>query len=196
MEHSDDHARFDDIYFQLGEALKRGVDVILLVPGRDDAFYKHYEFQHRGIGAEYLNHISEDLPGAGRFVFSKLRVGKKDPVVHAKVMLVDDELALVGSTNVALRSMALCSEIHMAIIDEQNEFARDLRLQLWGEHMGLEQFDSILDPGPAVDAYRQVAEAEQGHLRLLPTKRLDLKISYGRVWDEVIDPYRGPDPDK
>ena len=196
MEHSEDQARFADIYFQLGEALKRGVDVILLVPGRDDAFYKHYEFQHRGIGAEYLNHISEDQPGAGRFVFSKLHVEGKDPVVHAKVMLVDDELALVGSTNVALRSMALCSEIHMAIIDQKNELARDLRLQLWGEHMGLEDFSSILDPDRAVDAYRQIAEAETGHLRLLPMKRLDLKISYGRVWDEAIDPYRGPDPDK
>jgi hypothetical protein len=61
--------------------------------------------------------------------------------------------------------------------------------------MRLEEFESILDPGPAVNAYRQTAEADQGHLRLLPTKRLDLKISYGRVWDEVIDPYRGPDPD-
>ena len=171
-------------------------ELILLVPGRDDAFYKHYEFQHRGIGAEYLDHIAQDHPGAGRFVFSKLRVGTKDPVVHAKVMLVDDELALVGSTNVALRSMALCSEIHMAIIDEKNEFARNLRLDLWGEHMGLDDYERILDPDKAVDAYRQTAEEEKGHLRLLPTKRLDLRISYGRVWDDVIDPYRGPDPDK
>ncbi len=196
LEHSDDHARFADIYFQLGEALKRGVDVILLVPGRDDAFYKHYEFQHRGIGAEYLNHITEEHPGAGRFVFSKLHVGGKDPIVHAKVMLVDDELAMVGSTNIALRSMALCSEIHMAVVDEQNEFARDLRLRLWGEHMGLEDFATITDPDKAVDAYRDTAEAEQGHLQLLPMKRLDLSIPYGPVWDQVIDPYRGPDPDK
>jgi phosphatidylserine/phosphatidylglycerophosphate/cardiolipin synthase-like enzyme len=196
LEHDDDQARFADIYFQMGEALKRGVDVICLVPGRDDAFYKHYEFQHRGIGAEYLNHISEEHPGAGRFIFSKLRVGKKDPVVHAKVMLVDDELALVGSTNIALRSMALCSEIHMAVIDEQNEFVRDLRLKLWGEHMALDDFEPILDPVEAVDAYRQNAESKVGHLRLLPVERLDLYIPYGRVWDSVIDPYRGPDPDK
>jgi hypothetical protein len=84
----------------------------------------------------------------------------------------------------------------MAIIDEKSEFARDLRLQLWGEHMGLEDFNSIFDPYSAVDAYREIAEAESGHLRLLPKKRLDLRISYGRIWDEAIDPYRGPDPDK
>ena len=42
----------------------------------------------------------------------------------------------------------------------------------------------------------ETAEEETGHLQLLPMKRLDLSIPYGPVWDEVIDPYRGPDPDK
>jgi len=196
ISHSDDHARLADIYFQLGEALKRGVDVICVVPGRNDAFYKHYEFQQRGIGAEYLNHIRDEHPEAGHFVFAKLRVGNKDPVVHAKVMLVDDELALVGSTNIALRSMALCSEIHMAIIDEENKFARDLRLRLWGEHMLTWDFDPILDPAEGVEAFYQSANLGLGHLQLLPVERLNTQINYGKIWDDVIDPYRGPDPDK
>ena len=196
MEHPDDVAQKADIFFQLGEALKRGVDVICLVPGRDDAVFKHYEFQQRRRGADYLRNIAENHPGAGRFVFTKLHVGGKDPVIHAKVMLVDDELALVGSANIALRSMALCSEIHMAIIDEKNEFARDLRYKLWAEHMELDEDDEILvDPREAVGAYYENAKSEQGRLRLLPTTRLETELPYNAIWDSLIDPYYGPDPD-
>jgi len=196
MEHPEDVARGADIFYQLGEALKRGVDVVCLVPGRDDAIYKHYEFQQRRRGADYLRNIAANHPGAGRFVFSKLHVGGKDPVIHAKVMLVDDELALVGSANIALRSMALCSEIHMAVIDEKNEFARDLRYKLWAEHMELDKFDVLIDPKEAVTAYYENAKSEQGRLHLLPATRLDHELPYNAIWDSLIDPYYGPDPDK
>jgi len=195
MEHPDDVAQGADIFFQLGEALKRGVDVVCLVPGRDDAVFKHYEFQQRRRGADYLRNIAENHPGAGRFVFTKLHVGGKDPVIHAKVMLVDDELALVGSANIALRSMALCSEIQMAIVDEQNQFARDLRYKLWAEHMELDDYDELIDLKTAVSAYYENAKSEQGRLRLLPATRLDHELPYNAIWDSLIDPYYGPDPD-
>ena len=197
MEDSDHIAQSADIFFQLGEALKRGVDVICLVPGRNNVFFKHYEFQQRRRGADYLRNIAENHPGAGRFVFTKLEVGGNDPVIHSKVMLVDDELALVGSANIALRSMALCSEIHLAIIDEKNEFARDLRFKLWAEHMELEEDDEVLiDPRKAVIAYYENAKSEQGRLRLLPTTRLKFELPYKGIWDNLIDPYYGPDPDE
>ena len=197
FDHPEDVAQSADIFFQLGEALKRGVDVICLVPGRNNAFFKHYEFQQRRKGADYLRNIAENYPDAGRFVFTKLEVGGKDPVIHAKVMLVDDELALVGSANIALRSMALCSEIHMAIIDEKNEFARDLRYKLWAEHMELDEDDDILiDPREAVVAFNENAKSEQGRLRLLPTTRLKTELPYNAIWDQLIDPYYGPDPDE
>jgi len=195
MEHPEDVAHGADIFFQLGEALKRGVDVVCLVPGRDDAVFKHYEFQQRRRGADYLRNIAENHPGAGRFVFTKLHVGGKDPVIHAKVMLVDDELALVGSANIALRSMALCSEIQMAIVDEQNQFARDLRYKLWAEHMELDDYNALVDPKEAVAAYYENAKSEQGRLRLLPATRLDHELPYNAIWDSLIDPYYGPDPD-
>jgi len=185
--------RDSDIFYQLGEAIKRGVDVICLVPGRNDVFIKHYEFQGRRRGADYLRRISEEHPGAGRFMLSKLQVGKKDPVIHSKVMLVDDELALVGSANVAQRSMCLCSEIHMAIIDEKNELARDPRLALWGEHMELEDTTSIMDPRQAVTAYIENAEKGPGRLKSLPMTRMKVELPYGPIWDKLIDPYRGPE---
>jgi phosphatidylserine/phosphatidylglycerophosphate/cardiolipin synthase-like enzyme len=187
--------RDSDIVYQLGEALKRGVDVIALAPGRDDAAYKHYEIQQRRKGANYLREISESHPDAGRFVLAKLRVGNKDTIVHSKMMLVDDELALVGSTNIAQRSMALCSESHMAVIDEENQFARDLRLAIWSEHMGLKDPVSIINPRLAVDEFYKTAKNEVGHLRLMPATRLRLELPYGPIWDRVIDPYRGPERD-
>jgi phosphatidylserine/phosphatidylglycerophosphate/cardiolipin synthase-like enzyme len=193
FERSGGTGRDSDIFYQLGEAIKRGVDVICLVPGRNDAILKHYEFQGRRRGADYLRRISEEYPGAGRFMLSKLQAGKKDPVIHSKVMLVDDELALVGSANVAQRSMCMCSEIHMAIIDEKNELARDLRLALWGEHMELEDTTSIMDPRQAVTAYIENAEKGAGRLKSLPMTRMKVELPYGPIWDKLIDPYRGPE---
>lgn len=187
--------RDSDIVYQLGEALKRGVDVIALAPGRNDAIYKLYEIQQRRRGASYLREISETHPGAGRFILAKLRVGKKDTIVHSKMMLVDDELALVGSTNVAQRSMCLCSESHMAVIDEKNQFARDLRLAIWSEHMCLDNQESILEPRIAVGEFYETARREGGHLRLMPTTRFKMELPYGPIWDRIIDPYRGPERD-
>lgn len=184
--------RDSDIFYQLGEAIKRGVDVICLVPGRNDSIFKHYEFQARRRGADYLRRIWEAHPGAGRFILSKIQVGNKDAVIHSKVMLVDDELALVGSANIAQRSMCLCSEIHLAIIDERNELARDLRLALWSEHMELQDSASILDPRQAVTEYIENARKGRGRLKSLPTTRLKFELPYGPIWDKIIDPYRGP----
>ena len=184
-----------DIFYQLGEALKRGVDVICLVPGRDDTMFKHYEFQARRRGADYLRRITESYPDSGRFILSKIHVDGKDPIIHSKVMLVDDELALVGSTNIAQRSMCLCSEIQMAIVDENNQFARDLRLKLWREHMELDDTHSIMDPEKGGRKILPQRRKGQGRLRLLPTTRIRPELPNRYLWDKFIDPYRGPNRD-
>src|SRR6185312_5215732 len=53
--------------------------------------------------------------------------------VHAKVALVDDEWALVGSANMNLRGFETDSELDAFIHDQ--EFARTLRRRLWAEHL-------------------------------------------------------------
>jgi len=62
--------------------------------------------------------------------------------VHAKAVVVDDVLAVVGSDNMNLRSWTHDSELSIAVFDPEPAqdadatFARDLRRTLWREHLG------------------------------------------------------------
>lgn len=80
--------------------------------------------------------------------------------VHAKVCVIDDVWATVGSDNLNRRSWTHDSEISCAVIDSEldvrmpldpgglgdgsRKFARDLRLSLWAEHLGRATTDSEL----------------------------------------------------
>lgn len=74
--------------------------------------------------------------------------------VHAKVCVVDDRWATVGSDNVSLRSWTFDSELTCAVIDEGDGvdgYPRQLRLALAREHLDLPEMDTP-DRGEAADA--------------------------------------------
>ncbi|PGH45626.1 Phosphatidylserine/phosphatidylglycerophosphate/cardiolipin synthase [Micromonospora sediminicola] len=98
--------------------------------------------------------------------------------VHAKVCVVDDVWASVGSDNFNRRSWTHDSELSCAVLDDTHDerspadpaglgdgarvFARDLRLRLWREHLDRDpdgaQDDDLLDPAEAVAAITAAAE--------------------------------------
>ncbi|HEY0696956.1 MAG TPA: phospholipase D-like domain-containing protein, partial [Micromonospora sp.] len=103
-----------------------------------------------------------------------------DPVyVHAKVCVVDDVWASVGSDNFNRRSWSHDSELSCAVLDDTRDarppadpaglgdgarvFARDLRLRLWREHLDRAPDGSadadLLDPADAVAAVTAAADA-------------------------------------
>nr|WP_240947627.1 phospholipase D-like domain-containing protein [Planosporangium mesophilum] len=75
--------------------------------------------------------------------------------VHAKVVVVDDVWAMVGSDNVNLRSWTYDSELSCAVLDPTGAYARDLRLTLAREHLDRADGDDedLRDPGAAFDAF-------------------------------------------
>jgi phosphatidylserine/phosphatidylglycerophosphate/cardiolipin synthase-like enzyme len=99
--------------------------------------------------------------------------------VHAKVAVVDDVWACVGSANLNRRSWSHDSELSCAVLDAEQDpreptdpaglgdrarvFARDLRLTLLREHLDRPDDGSgdadLLDPGDAVRAVRASADA-------------------------------------
>jgi phosphatidylserine/phosphatidylglycerophosphate/cardiolipin synthase-like enzyme len=96
--------------------------------------------------------------------------------VHAKVCVVDDVWFTCGSDNVNLRSWTNDSEVTCAVIDATRDdrspvdlsgcgngarrLARDLRLQLWAEHLGVPPEDPrLLDPRTGFDLWRTTAAA-------------------------------------
>lgn len=85
--------------------------------------------------------------------------------VHAKVCVIDDVWASVGSDNFNRRSWTHDSELSCAILDDTGQFARDLRLRLLREHLdraedGSEDGD-LVDPADAVSAVVRSAQALQ-----------------------------------
>ena len=186
--------RDSDVVYQLGEAIRRGVNVVVLVPSRKGSRNPTnvYQLYARRAAADYLRRISESTVGAGRFVIGHLVGGEVDPIVHAKVMIVDDEFALVGSANVCRRSMTCDTEIHLGIVDAENRFGRDLRLALWQEHLDLVNPAAILDPTEAVAVFYEHAANGLGRLCLLDSNPGAPARFHQMAMNTFIDPYRGP----
>jgi phosphatidylserine/phosphatidylglycerophosphate/cardiolipin synthase-like enzyme len=83
--------------------------------------------------------------------------------VHAKVCVIDDIWACVGSDNLNRRSWTHDSELSCAVLDSDGIFARDLRLRLLREHLdrpadGSED-GSLVDPVTAIRDITTTADA-------------------------------------
>jgi phosphatidylserine/phosphatidylglycerophosphate/cardiolipin synthase-like enzyme len=83
--------------------------------------------------------------------------------VHAKVCVIDDIWASVGSDNFNRRSWTHDTELACAVLDDTGAFARDLRLRLMREHLdrapdgGMD--GGLADPATAVREITAAAEA-------------------------------------
>lgn len=142
--------------------------------------------------------------------------------VHAKISVIDDVWASVGSDNFNRRSWSHDSEIACAVLDDERDprepidpaglgdgarkYARDLRLQLWREHLGRADGDDrdLIDLAQGAAKFREAALAlERWHQggqrgerppgRLRPHPRVHLSRTT-RLWAEPL--YRNVyDPD-
>jgi phosphatidylserine/phosphatidylglycerophosphate/cardiolipin synthase-like enzyme len=180
-----------DIVVQLGEAIKRGVDVLVTVPSRKGDWRKHYELQQRGKAFQYLADCSSKS-GAGRAIGCFLRKGEMDPIIHSKLMLVDDEYAIVGSANIGQRSMSYDSEVSFGVVDAEGQLVRELRTDIWAKHMEHADPRELDDITDAIDAFESSARNESGRLRMLPPNLVRFPFPYRWIMNGIIDPYGGP----
>ncbi|MCD5311673.1 phospholipase D family protein [Kineosporia babensis] len=107
-----------------------------------------------------------------RFAVYDLENAEGVPIyVHAKVCVVDDVWMTCGSDNFNRRSWTNDSELTCAVLDPEHDpreprqlgarkLPRELRLQLWAEHLGLGTDDPrLLDPASAFDLWAERAQA-------------------------------------
>ena len=110
-----------------------------------------------------------------RFAAYDLENAAGTPIyVHAKICIVDDVWMTCGSDNFNRRSWTNDSELTCAVIDPTRDerepldlsadgdgarvLARNLRLDLWGEHLGASPDDpALLDPVTGFELWRQSA---------------------------------------
>ena len=115
--------------------------------------------------------------GGDRVAVYGLENGGGVPIyVHAKVCVIDDVWASVGSDNLNRRSWSHDSELSCAVVDQDRDprepldpgglgdgarvFARDLRLELAREHLGREHGDDadLVDPVQFFDVMAAAAD--------------------------------------
>lgn len=92
-----------DIIHAFRLAALKGVDVRLIVPQRNNHPYAGFAGQA----------LYEELLAAGVRIFER-----HPPFMHAKALLVDDSLALVGSANMDVRSLRLNYETSLIVFDD------------------------------------------------------------------------------
>ncbi len=129
----------------LVDAAGRGVAVVLVAPTEEEAarFPAHRRTLARAPHFTLAGLAGRDAQGA------------RQPVhVHAKLMIVDDAWATVGSGNLHRFSLSGNSELNLAFTDADT--VRGLRTALFAEHLGRDT--SLLDGRAALALFRTVAE--------------------------------------
>ena len=141
---------------KLVEAASRGVKIILVLAKEASPILRPW-FNH--LRWQALNSLSKNHP-ENIFVYHVRQLKKETYIyVHSKLMIIDDRYAVFGSANINKRSMVFDPELQIAVVDRSTEsgrmgskkestcsFAKNLRLNLWMEHLGLAEPDEIDDP--------------------------------------------------
>jgi phosphatidylserine/phosphatidylglycerophosphate/cardiolipin synthase-like enzyme len=171
----------EDQYFwsrEVGEALAEALRsapelrVIVVVPRFPDRDGAVTGPAHRVGQDDTLDLVLRS--GGDRVAVYDLENETSTPIyVHAKVVVVDDEVALIGSDNMNRRSWTHDSELSIAVVDRElddraprdpgghgegaRRFARDLRLTLTREHLGVSSDDHLVDPVEAFERWLAAA---------------------------------------
>ncbi|NOU75871.1 hypothetical protein GC098_31720 [Paenibacillus sp. LMG 31458] len=148
-----------EISARLEEALKRGVDVVLLVPAEPESYVR--AFRQHPDSKSFFDH----LEALGRYEnFALVGIAglngqreRSNIYVHAKIMLIDDAWATIGSCNLHWNSLFGHTEMNAAFWDPK--VVQSLRRQLFSEHLGQDTLQ--LNDREALQLYRNIAHENQ-----------------------------------
>lgn len=153
----DQYIASPELVEHLHAALARGVDVVYLAPADPEDQVRAARSQPE------LKTFFDSLAALGNFpnfLLAGLSARQSDGTersvyVHAKIMLVDDAWATIGSCNVATQSFFCDTELNAAIWD--GDFVHALRCQLLQEHLDADT--AALDARAALSLFRSTAKA-------------------------------------
>jgi len=122
----------------LKAALERGVHVIFTVPGD---CHREYARARKIEAVRPFFDLVASLDASPRFTLAAIASSDGDGryqeiYVHAKVMVVDDAWATIGSTNTADRSFLGDTELNASVW--HGDFSGGLRRDLFREHLGID----------------------------------------------------------
>lgn len=166
----------------LEAALRRGVQVVLLVPANPEGWVHAARCDPARAA---LFEAVEALARHPTFLLAGLMLpdeaAGRAVYVHAKVMLVDDAWATIGSCNLHANSLGGHTEMNVSVWD--GAVVRALRCELLTEHLG--QDTSSLDGRTAMQLYHEIAQANRHRAAMRGGGRQGLAVAldaaqYGR----------------
>lgn len=129
----------------LGEALRRcaGLEVVIVMPESCEGVLEAAVME--GERQEAMRYLQERAQNDQLLVVAPIKREGEDEaaiMVHAKLLIIDDQIIIVGSANFSNRSMRLDTETAIRI-DAQNDTQRHViknwRMTLIAEHTGLKR---------------------------------------------------------
>ena len=122
------------IFERMGAALRRGVEVLVVVPGRPLPGVREERARHPRLFGAF-----EALARHDRFTLAGLAWAddanvRHDVYVHSKLMIVDDAWMTVGSANLEKGSLEHDTELNVTCWD--GDVVSSLRRELFAEHGG------------------------------------------------------------
>ncbi|HZZ97513.1 MAG TPA: phospholipase D-like domain-containing protein, partial [Jatrophihabitantaceae bacterium] len=124
-----------ELYPYLLAAALRGVKVILVGSGTRDPEDPGWHLKpiNRELNPDLKDKLVNPLPVNLRSNIAVYRI--EHCTVHAKLTLVDDAFANIGSANIFSRSMVGTDSELSAAVSTTTSLVRDLRVEVWGEHL-------------------------------------------------------------
>ncbi len=163
----------------LSESLKQqtGPEIVIVLPYASSGWLEHSTMD---TGRAFiLKRLSDwDVSGRLRVYYPRLPVvGSEDITLHSKIMIIDDDLIRIGSSNLSNRSMGLDTECDVAMEASGSprirEAIRSLRNRLLAEHLGVK-------PGEVQEQYEKnkaligAIEHLRGRERTLETLKVEI----------------------
>lgn len=199
----------------LGDALNRGVFVVIVVPDHPNVGRRYTD-----AGFERIRERASDADAASRLLALTLGADSltdeapggifyRPVYVHAKVGIVDDQWLTVGSANLNNRGFGGDAEINISLADPR--VAGDLRVALWTEHLQapLEEAEILRSLETGFAALSEQADANlahvmnrqpmQGHvlpyLTVADAQRREISVDANHGWLDSLEGGAGPTPE-
>ncbi len=120
---------------------KDGPDIVVLNPESADGFLESATMDTARARLLALIHKADHF---GRFrIFTPVTKQRRPIYVHAKILIIDDRILRVGSSNINNRSMGFDTECDLIVENDRNDgklrkTIAAIRTDLLGEHLGVD----------------------------------------------------------
>ena len=180
-----------------------GPELVVVNPDRAEGFLQHQSMDT--ARARMIERVrgAARRGGGGFRIYYPVNSADEPIYVHAKVLIVDDALVRIGSSNVNNRSMGFDTECDVVLepADEaQRAFALRLRHSLLAEHLGCETeevADAVSAHGSLIGAIEALNGRSERRLHAIdevPSNEARREIGERILFDERLYPRNLPRP--